>query len=69
MTHSADDEMYVCILSHRVGDTILFTHEGGVDVGDVDQKAKKLEVALEKRPSMKQVTDTLLTHLHPDKKE
>jgi ATP citrate (pro-S)-lyase len=24
------------------GDWILFTHEGGVDVGDVDAKAEKL---------------------------
>lgn len=38
------EEMYVCIYSHRHGDTILFHHEGGVDIGDVDAKAGKLEV-------------------------
>ncbi|WFD29891.1 ATP citrate synthase [Malassezia sp. CBS 17886] len=40
--HPADTEFYVCINSAREGDYILFTHEGGVDVGDVDAKAKKL---------------------------
>lgn len=40
--HPADTEFYVCINSAREGDWILFTHEGGVDVGDVDAKALKL---------------------------
>lgn len=33
-----NEEFYVCIYSHRQGDTILFHHEGGVEVGDVDAK-------------------------------
>lgn len=33
-----DEEYYVCIHSHRYADTILFHHEGGVDIGDVDAK-------------------------------
>ena len=32
------EEFYICILSHRYGDTILFHHEGGIDIGDVDSK-------------------------------
>ena len=32
----------MCVNSTREGDEILFTHEGGVDVGDVDAKALKL---------------------------
>ena len=28
----------MCIYSHRHGDTILFHHEGGVDIGDVESK-------------------------------
>ena len=39
-----NEEAYVCIYSHREGDTILFTPEGGVDIGDVDAKAEKMEV-------------------------
>jgi succinyl-CoA synthetase beta subunit len=31
----------VCILSHRAGDTILFYHEGGIDIGDVDAKVRR----------------------------
>jgi len=33
-----EEEFYVSIYSHRFADTILFYHEGGVDVGDVDAK-------------------------------
>ena len=33
-----NEEFYICILSHRYGDTILFHHEGGIDIGDVDAK-------------------------------
>jgi len=33
-----NEEFYVCIYSHRHGDTILFHHEGGVEIGDVDAK-------------------------------
>ncbi|KAJ1915839.1 ATP citrate lyase subunit 1 [Mycoemilia scoparia] len=45
--HPSDVEYYVCIQSNREGDEILFTHEGGVDVGDVDAKATRLAVPVE----------------------
>ena len=32
------DEYYICIYSQRDEDVILFHHEGGVDIGDVDAK-------------------------------
>ena len=35
---SQNEEFYVCIYSHRQGETILFHHEGGVEIGDVDAK-------------------------------
>ena len=31
--------MYICIYSNRDGEIILFHHEGGIDIGDVDSKA------------------------------
>ena len=34
------EEFYVCIYSHRYGDTVLFHHEGGIDIGDVDSKVR-----------------------------
>ncbi|KAF9916381.1 citrate synthase [Lobosporangium transversale] len=42
--HPGDTEYYICINSDRNGDNILFTHEGGIEVGDVDAKALKLQV-------------------------
>lgn len=42
--HAQEDEFYVCIHSLRPGDEILFYHEGGVDVGDVDAKASRMTI-------------------------
>ena len=44
--HSQEDEYYVCIYSTKEGDTVYFYEEGGVDVGDVDSKAHKLDVVI-----------------------
>ncbi|KAE8233805.1 hypothetical protein CF326_g1163 [Tilletia indica] len=62
--HPDDTEFYVCINSAREGDYILFTHEGGVDVGDVDAKALKLLIPAdpsESLPTREQWTSTLLS--------
>ena len=45
--HDQSDEHYVCIQSSQDGDVILFCKDGGVDVGDVDAKANKLEVMID----------------------
>ena len=37
--HKDSDECYLAIMSTKDGDTIMFYHEGGVNVGDVDAKA------------------------------
>lgn len=34
------EEFYVCIYSGRYSDTVLFHHEGGIDIGDVDAKVR-----------------------------
>lgn len=49
-------------MSVRDGDWILFTHEGGVDVGDVDEKAEKLlvPVDLSQFPSRQEIASGLL---------
>ncbi|KAK7014163.1 ATP-citrate synthase [Favolaschia claudopus] len=44
LPHPSNTEYYICINSGREGDAILFTHEGGVEVGDVDAKALRLEL-------------------------
>ncbi|GAX13952.1 citryl-CoA lyase [Fistulifera solaris] len=45
--HQQEDEYYLCIHSNREGEEILFTAEGGVDVGDVDAKAQRLLVPID----------------------
>lgn len=60
--HPQETEYYICIQSVREGDWIFFTHEGGVDVGDVDAKAEKLliPVDLKEYPSNAEFASTLL---------
>ncbi|KUL86603.1 hypothetical protein ZTR_03029 [Talaromyces verruculosus] len=60
--HPQNTEYYININSVREGDWILFTHEGGVDVGDVDAKAEKLliPVNLKNFPSNEEIAATLL---------
>ncbi|PFH49373.1 hypothetical protein AMATHDRAFT_76221 [Amanita thiersii Skay4041] len=68
--HPPDTEYYVCINSEREGDNILFTHEGGVDIGDVDAKALVLHIpALGEFPSRQTIADTLLQNVPAEKKE
>ncbi|KAK0747472.1 hypothetical protein B0T21DRAFT_354427 [Apiosordaria backusii] len=60
--HPSNTEYYININSVRDGDWILFTHEGGVDVGDVDEKAEKIliPVDLSEFPSNEEIAATLL---------
>ncbi|EPX74731.1 ATP-citrate synthase subunit 2 [Schizosaccharomyces octosporus yFS286] len=66
--HSSDEEYYININSVREGDWILFCNEGGVDVGDVDAKAKKIliPVCLDNFPSRTEIANTLLSGI-PEK--
>lgn len=60
----------MCINSAREGDQILFTHEGGVDIGDVDAKALKLDIAVDAPfPNRATIASTLLPHVPAEKKE
>ena len=45
--HEQTSEYYICIQSDREGEEILFYSQGGVDVGDVDAKAKRLHAAID----------------------
>lgn len=71
--HAPDAEFYVCINSAREGDYVLFTHQGGVDVGDVDAKAQKLLIPADPEepfPPRQVWTDTLLVNVSdPGKKQ
>ncbi|KAG0031574.1 citrate synthase [Podila clonocystis] len=62
--HPANTEYYICINSDRDGDNILFTHEGGIEVGDVDAKALKLQVKVtDAFPTTNAIQTSLLTHV------
>lgn len=58
----------MCIYATREGDCVLFHHEGGVDVGDVDAKAKKLLIGVDEKISDDAVKKELLTLVPNDKK-
>uniref|UniRef100_A0A8C5QQW5 ATP-citrate synthase n=1 Tax=Leptobrachium leishanense TaxID=445787 RepID=A0A8C5QQW5_9ANUR len=66
--HKQEEEFYVCIYAAREGDYVLFHHEGGVDVGDVDSKAQKLFVGVGERLTEEDVKTHLLIHVAQDKK-
>ncbi|ESO97048.1 hypothetical protein LOTGIDRAFT_201946 [Lottia gigantea] len=61
IAHEQNEEFYVCIHSHRHADTILFHHEGGIDIGDVDAKAVNLEVPVGSEINANDVTSKLLS--------
>lgn len=63
LPHPGSDEYYVCIASKREGEDILFYHEGGVDVGDVDAKAARLFVRIGDKPTPAGIIASLLTHV------
>lgn len=69
LPHKQDEEAYVCIYSKRDKDVILFYHEGGVDIGDVESKASVLEVPVQDvmEVSTEAITSKLLDKFKGDK--
>ncbi|XP_072524063.1 ATP-citrate synthase [Salminus brasiliensis] len=67
--HSQEEEFYTCIYATREGDYVLFHHEGGVEVGDVDSKALRLLVGVDEKLTEDAVTEQLLVHVPDEKKE
>ncbi|CAG8646722.1 6918_t:CDS:2, partial [Funneliformis caledonium] len=67
--HPSDTEYYININSVREGDFILFTHEGGIEVGDVDAKALKLLIPVDDSyPSPEEIKEKLLINVSDAKK-
>ncbi|MBN3296515.1 ACLY synthase, partial [Amia calva] len=69
VAHKQEEEFYICIYATREGDHVLFHHEGGVDVGDVDAKAQKFLVAVDEKLTEDDVKKHLLPHVSADKKD
>lgn len=68
IAHKPEEEMYVCIYSNRYNDTILFYHEGGVDIGDVDSKAFKFEIPVGQTLDVSEMENVLLMQISANKR-
>ena len=62
------EQHYVCLQSFGHSDQILFDHEGGVDVGDVDAKAETMDTASGEESTKEDVVAGLLGELADEKK-
>ena len=68
LPHKQSEEYYVCIYATRDGNTVLFYHEGGVDIGDVDSKAKRVDVTINSTLTL-ETAMTLVTEVPDNKRE
>jgi ATP citrate (pro-S)-lyase len=66
--HNETDEYYLAILSQREGDQILFHHEGGINVGDIDAKAARMKIPIGTYPSAAEIETQLLGKVSKEKK-
>jgi ATP citrate (pro-S)-lyase len=69
LPHKDEEEVYVCIQSHRYFDEVFFYHQGGVDVGDVDAKALRLNIPVDAEISKAAVVSELMKEVPESKKE
>ncbi len=67
--HEAGDEYYFAITSNIDGDEILFYHQGGVDVGDIDAKAMRMQVPVGELPGAADIEKKLLGKVGKDRKK
>ncbi|CAF4637082.1 unnamed protein product [Rotaria sp. Silwood1] len=68
LEHKKADEMYICIYSNRDGEIILFHHEGGIDVGDVDSKALKYSIIIDDSFDVTKMEEALLKNVPIDRR-
>ncbi len=66
--HREEDEYYLAIRSTREGAEILFHHQGGVAVGDVDDKAKRLAVGILEDIDESTAVHALLSNIPADRR-
>ncbi|KAA3677397.1 ATP citrate (pro-S)-lyase, partial [Paragonimus westermani] len=45
--HDQSEEYYICIYTERERNVIMFYQEGGIDVGSIDEKAKRFYVSID----------------------
>jgi ATP citrate (pro-S)-lyase len=66
--HNENDEYYLAILSQREGDQILFHHQGGINVGDIDAKAVRMTIPIGTYPTAADIEKQLLNNIPKERK-
>jgi ATP citrate (pro-S)-lyase len=66
--HEQSDEYYLAIVSKRDGDEILFHHEGGINVGDIDAKAIRHLVQIGEQPTAADIEKKLLGNVPKERR-
>jgi ATP citrate (pro-S)-lyase len=66
--HNENDEYYLAILSQRDGDQILFHHQGGINVGDIDAKAVRMTLPIGTYPTASDIEKQLLGNIPKERK-
>jgi ATP citrate (pro-S)-lyase len=66
--HDENDEYYLAILSQREGDQILFHHQGGINVGDIDAKAVRMTIPIGAYPTSANIEKQLLNNIPKERK-
>ena len=67
--HNENDEYYLAILSQREGDQILFHHQGGINVGDIDAKAVRMTIPIGTHPAAAEIQKALLRNIPKERQE
>ncbi len=68
-THDPSEECYLAMMATTDGDEILFYHQGGVDVGDVEARAARLAVPVGTFPAASEIERALLGAVPPGRRE
>jgi len=66
--HDETDEYYLAILSQRDGDQILFHHQGGINVGDIDAKAIRMTIPIGTIPTAAGIEKQLLGNVPKERR-
>jgi ATP citrate (pro-S)-lyase len=66
--HNQSDEYYVCIYSTREGETILFHDQGGIDIGNVEEKALSYDIEVDAKIDVQELESKLLVNLSTEKR-
>lgn len=69
IAHEPSDEHYLCIRSRRNGDEILFCQHGGINVGDVDEKALRYHIPVGYTPTNKDIELAMLQALPKERRK